>query len=166
MSIDPNVNDFFQGGGGASAKFPTPGTTIKGTVVRSVRTQQTNFDTGELAFWDEAKTQPKWQVVITLATDERDPDIEDDEGHRNLYVRGQMQKAVGDALAKAKAKLEVGGTLAVQYTGDGEPPRRGLNPPKLYTAAYKPPVAQLDGRDLLAAEQVSAGAQPAPADLI
>ncbi|MFS8609767.1 MAG: ATP:cob(I)alamin adenosyltransferase [Gammaproteobacteria bacterium] len=45
--------------------------------------------------------------------------------------------------------FEIGGTLAVQYTSDGEPSRRGMNPPKQYTAAYKPPVAAVAPGDLL-----------------
>jgi hypothetical protein len=34
-----------------------------------------------------------------------------------------------------------GGELIVTYTGDGEPTRKGLNPPKLYSVVYVPPRA-------------------------
>ncbi|WP_344098603.1 hypothetical protein, partial [Nocardiopsis tropica] len=32
-----------------------------------------------------------------------------------------------------------GGKLTVTYTGDGEPTKRGMHPPKLYSAAYQGP---------------------------
>ncbi len=57
----------------------------------------------------------------------------------SLYVdsRGKRE-ALREALRRANAKLEVGGMLAMQYTGDGEA-ERGMNPPKQYRAEYAAP---------------------------
>ena len=50
-----------------------------------------------------------------------------------------MREAIRDAIRTAGGNhLEIGGKLAVQYTGDGQA-ERGLNPPKLYKAEYKIP---------------------------
>lgn len=144
MSIDPN--DLLLGGGGApAAKFPTIGTTVKGTVLNSEVTQQIDFATQKPKFYDDGN--PAMQVVITIQTDERDPSIEDDDGRRRLFVRGQMRTAVGEALRAAGAKLEKGGTIAVQYAED-KPSNKG-NPAKQYRAQYQAPSVQAAANDLL-----------------
>src|SRR5690606_2848911 len=74
-----------------------------------------------------------------------DPEVADDNGERALYIKGNLLKAVREAVRKAGAKgLDVGGTLTVTYSGDGEVSKRGINPPKLYTAVYAPPAQQAD----------------------
>jgi hypothetical protein len=133
------VESFLSGGGAPTAKFPTKGVTIKGTIEDLAVTQQTDLNGNPLE-WDDGN--PRMQLVVTLATDERDAAIDDDDGKRRLFVKGGMRTAVKDALKLAGAKtLEVGGTLAVQYKDDGEPPRAGFNAPKIYVAQYKAPAA-------------------------
>ena len=166
MSISEAVSSFLSGGGGKSASFPEIGSKIKGTIITAEERQQVDLDTEKPAFWDDGK--PKMQLVITLQTDERDPEDPEDEGVRNLYVKGSkkpesksMAAAVILALRAAKVRtIEVGGLLAVAYVGDGEPTRRGFNPPKQYEAAYKPPAI---GSALLADEPAPAPAAPAAA---
>lgn len=150
------ATDFLMGGGSTSAKFPEVGTTVTGTIAREPEVQQQrDFSTSELKFWDDGK--PMQQLQVVLATDERDPSVADDDGERALYVKGNLLKAVREAIRKAGAKgLDVGGTLSVTYAADGEASKRGFSPPKLYTAVYTPPVKKA------AAEFVNGG-QPAPA---
>lgn len=155
MTATDNVNDFLLSGGLPAAKFPTIGAIVKGTITASEVTQQTDYATGTPKFYDDGK--PMQQVVITLRTDERDPSIDGDEGLRKLYVRGQMTAAVREALRTAKAKLEIGGTLAVQYTEDKPSEKRGFNPMKVYTAQYKPPTSDA-ANDLLGATEPAAPA--------
>lgn len=140
MSNDPN--SFLLGGGGKSAKFETPGDTVTGVVCAPPELrQQTDMKTGAPKTWDNG--DPVMQLVVKLQTDERE-DTEDD-GVRNLYVAGgfkraSLQKAVADAIRTAKAKgLEVGGTLAVKFTGEEPPQTKGFSPAKLYAAKYTPP---------------------------
>lgn len=156
MSTD--VDQFLLGSGAKSAKFPTVGTVVKGKIVEQpVLRQQTDFTTGELLTWDDGS--PRMQLVVKLATDERDPGETDDDGTRALYVKGEMRKAIADALKKAgKTGLAVGGTLAVKYTGDGPKPAKGFAP-KLYAAQYEPPAA---GEDFFAAPAASAAADEEP----
>lgn len=142
MSIDPN--DLLLGGGITAAKFPTIGTIVKGVVVRSEASQQTEFGSNKPKVYDDGN--PIMQVIVTLQTDERDGS--EDDGQRKLYVRGQMMAAVSSALKAASAKLEVGGTLAVRYESDKPAEKPGFNPAKQYVAQYAPPT---QGAELLAA---------------
>lgn len=134
------ANDILMGGGVPSAKFENVGDSVAGSIDDEPQAaQQTDFTTGEPLTWPNG--DPRMQVVVTLATDQRDPGVKDDDGIRKLYIKGKsMTGAVRDAIRKAGAKgLERGGQLTVTYTGDGVAERRGINPPKLYTAAYAPP---------------------------
>lgn len=135
----PDANDFLFSGGVPSAKFDTHGVTVAGTITAPPSTQQqTDFDSGEPKFWDDGR--PMLQVVVDLRTDLRDPEIEDDNGTRRLYVRGKhLTAAVRDAVRKAGGKkLEVGAELAVTYVGDDAPKRRGASGAKQYRAEYRP----------------------------
>lgn len=150
------ANDFLMGGGSTAAKFDTIGTTVSGQITTPPRVeQQKDFTTGEPKIWNDGK--PMQQLVVTVATTLRDPDVSDDDGTRAFYIKANMLKAVREAVRKSGAKgLEVGGTLAVTYTADGESTKRGFNPPKIYSATYTPPAAAA------AAEFLNAQ-QPAPA---
>lgn len=135
----PSADDFLMGGGGApTAKFPTGayGTTVGGRVTeRPTVEQQRDIKTGDKKFWSDGN--PMMQLVVTVQTDQRDPAIEDDDGRRRLFVKGQLKNAIADAVRLAGAKgLEVGGGLAVTYTHDGTASGPGMSPPKQYTASY------------------------------
>lgn len=142
---DPN--SFLLGSGGRSAKFERVGDTIKGVICAQPEIrQQTDIKTGAPKTWDDG--QPMNQLVIKLQTDLRED--EDDDGIRALYVSGgfkraSTQKAIADAVRAAKAKgLEVGGTLAVRFTGEEPSSTKGFNPAKLYAAQYQPPAKGAD----------------------
>ncbi|WP_309049271.1 hypothetical protein [Streptomyces sp.] len=134
-----DANSFLMGGGGApTAKFPTPGTVVGGRITEPPKVeQQRDIQSGEQKFWGNG--DPMMQLVVTVQTDQRDPAIEDDDGRRRIFVKGQMKNAVSDAVRQAGARgLEVGGTLHVRYTHDGEQKNRGFSPPKQYAAKYVP----------------------------
>lgn len=139
MSMDPNA--LLMGGGAPSASFLEIGTVHKGRITDLDTQQQHDFDTGRPKFWDDGK--PAMQIVVTLATDERDPNQPDDDGLRRIFIKSAMTAAVREAVKKAGARgLGIGGVLAVKYTGDGEPKRKGGLPPKQYKATYEPPAAK------------------------
>jgi hypothetical protein len=152
-----SANEFLMAGGVPSAKFATPGTTVAGTVAREPEVQQQrDFTSGEAKFWDDGK--PMQQLQVILATSERDPQVPDDDGQRAVYVKGNLLKAVREAIRKSGANgIKIGGTLTVTYTGDGESTRRGMNPPKLYAATYTPPAAAAAGEFLAGGEQRQQG---------
>lgn len=135
---DTDVNQFLLASGVPSFKFDNHGDTAKGPVVSLDLQQQRDFTSQAPLTWDDGR--PRMQLRIVLATDQHDGD--DDNGHRAIYVKGNMQAAVRDAIkTTGAAKIEVGGILAVKYASDGEPPKRGLNAPKEYKAKYEAPAA-------------------------
>ena len=145
---DPN--EFLMGGGGAkSFKFENPGDTAKGEIVSQQMRQQTEVGTGTPKTWDNG--DPMMQLVVVLATDDRDPTDPDDDGHRAVYLKGgarnpqTTQGAVAAAVrASGAARMLDGGTLALRFTGLGTPTRAGLSAPKQYAAQYTPPTPGAD----------------------
>jgi hypothetical protein len=138
----PEKNDSygFLGTAIPSAKFPSPGTTVSGVICDDpVQTQQTT-PSGDLKTWESG--DPMMQLVVTIQTAERDPEIDDDDGKRRVFVKGQMRKALGDAVRHSGKKgLDVGGTLTVTYTADGERTNPAFSPPKQYEIVYEPPTS-------------------------
>lgn len=132
------LDDLFAGGGAPAAKFAKIGDSITGVITNAEARQQTDFDSGEPLTWDNG--DPRMEVVLTLSTTLRDPDIEDDEGERRVFCRGQMLTAMRQAVKKAKDKKpRIGGRITVTYSEDGEAKKKGFNAPKLFTVAYEPP---------------------------
>lgn len=115
QSLTPE-QQFLMGGGGAPSafgKYDGPGTRRGGKIVeRPELRQQTEYKTNELLYWKDGN--PRMQLVVTVQTDQRDPEREDDDGKRRFYVKSNMQHAVRDAIKTAGASgLEVGGTLYI-----------------------------------------------------
>lgn len=161
MSI--TANELLMSRGGKSAAFPTVGTTVTGRLTTEPKVQQqTDIKTGDPKFF--ANGDPMMQIVVSFATDQRDPADPEDDGVRQLYVKANMLKAIREAVKTSGAKgLEVGGTLSVTYTADGEVTQRGFNPPKLYTATYQPPTGQAANNLLMGAPAASPAAPSVPA---
>lgn len=162
--------DFFSGTPGQSAKFETIGDKVGGIITDYSVTQQIDFDTDEPIFWDEDKTQPAMQLVISLQTEERDPLDAEDEGIRKLYIKGSKKsgsQSPHDAVASACRRAGVksvtrGGYLEMQFVGEEAPKKKGMSPRKLYTANYNP----MAGTDAAAAELLGTAPAAAPAPAV
>lgn len=132
------AEQFLMGSGIPAGKFDSHGDVISGTITMAPEVkQQTDMDTGEPKTWNNG--DPMMQLIVTVQTGlGTGPD---DNGERRIYVKGKsLTDAVREAVRKTGAKgLQIGGTLAVTYTGDGEAKKRGFNPPKLYAADYTLP---------------------------
>ena len=139
-----DASSFLMGGGAPSAKFGEIGATVTGTILDKEMRDQTDFTTGKVLTWDDGNV--KRQLVVTLQTEQGDGP--DDDGARRIYIKGQMQAAIREAVLKAGAQdINPGGTLTVQYYADGEKKGR-LNPAKLYRAKYAEPTMPVgDGSD-------------------
>ena len=153
------ANDLLMGGGGKSATFPEIGATVTGRITAEPQVkQQTEFGSDTLKFFPNG--DPMMQIVVSLQTADRDPADAEDDGVRQLYVKGQMLKAVREAVQQAGAKgLETGGTLTVSYSADGEPSKKGFNAPKLYTARYAKPTGEAANNLLMGTPNRDAAAQ-------
>lgn len=163
--LDPNA--FLMGGGAAAVSFPTIGTTVSGRIVATPEVrQQTNPQDNSPKFFKNG--DPMMQLVVRVATDERNLQDLTDDGTRAFYIKANMLNAVREAVRKAGAKgLEVGGTLSVTYVADGEKTNPAFNAPKLYTAVYQPPTGQaandlLMGNNNGQSNPPAAQIQPAP----
>lgn len=132
---DPTTTDFFSGGC-PPCRFESIGDSHYGTILQFDEAQQRDIKSGTPKFWPDGN--PAKVLIVTLQTTERDPEIEDDDGQRKLYVNlpGGMFSAIKSALGKNK--FAVGAMLAVKYTGNGKPRQAGFNAPKEYAAKYTP----------------------------
>lgn len=153
-------------GGNPSAKFPTVGTTIGGTVVEAEPVQARNFDSGEPEVWDDGR--PKMQIRVTVETDLRDPEDEHDDGKRGIYVKawGDNFKALKAAIrAAGDDDVRPGGTFSATYYADGPKPKKGFAP-KLFSYTYTKPsgaAALLKTPEAAPAPAAAPVAAPAPA---
>jgi hypothetical protein len=159
MTNPVTANDLMFGGAAVPVSFEV-GTTVTGVLVamdvnhrKEVKYNPAtdSYDQGELQYWDEEKTRPKYDPVLTLQTDDVDDEIEGDDGLRRVFVKGRSKANPGslmDACRAAKKaagvkQFELGGTLTFTCTGEGERTRAmikaNLNAPKIYTASYTPP---------------------------
>lgn len=161
--MSPNASAaFLMGSTTPSAKFEGIGVTVGGPITTEPELKnQTDFTTGEVLTWKDGSARQ--QLVVTVQTSLRDPSNPDDDGQRKIYIKGQMQKAVTQAVRASGGKqLDVGGTLNVTYIGDGVPAARGLTAPKEYAATYTPPAATfLNGEQSSSMQQQTAAAGPA-----
>jgi hypothetical protein len=135
--------DFLLASGGRAVKFEKPGDKVLGLVRAMEKRQDTDLD-GKPRVWDNG--QPRWMLVVTL---EVEPEDEDDNGMRNLYVnKPNMRQAIADAMrAKGWSASPVGGKLFVKFVKTEPASQRGFLPKKVFTAAFDPP-AQPDASDL------------------
>ncbi|MDF2848997.1 MAG: hypothetical protein K0R97_2979 [Oerskovia sp.] len=143
MTTNPNANDVIMGGGGVpSAKFATPGDSIKGRIIAPPQAYQVrdydrnNPGAGELKFYPSG--DPIMAIYVDLATDLRDPSIEDDDGIRRVYDEGRSRKEdVRTAVRNAGAAgLEVGATLELAFTHREDPEDKRSR--KFWQARYIP----------------------------
>lgn len=111
-----------------SAKFPNIGDHVSGIVVDLGHSDVPDFDAnGRVSGVKyEEDGSPMQQVDVGLNTDD---------GLICLHTGGAIFYAIGRALAEIGAEdLEVGDSLIVTYTGDGEQKTKGRNAPKQYSA--------------------------------
>jgi len=170
------AEQFLMGGGGGApgVKFTNIGDSVSGIVTDEPKVQpQFKYNKpGEVETWPSG--DPIEQLLIPLYTQLRDPAIEDDDGQRTLYVKGNgraLREALKEAISAAGARgAEIGGVLTVQYSGG-----KGVEgDPKQYRAQYQRPtpetlqiVQQINGQQAQTAQQgfLQGGQpqQPAPA---
>lgn len=126
---EQDTTEFF-GGTTPAAKFDTIGDKVGGKVMAKEIRDQTDLDTGTVVTWPDGR--PKKMAVVTLQVAQP---TEEDDGLRNLYVRGYMQRAITDAVRDAKLKdLPNGSWLEVTFSGEDKPARKGVNGARRYEA--------------------------------
>jgi len=147
MSNYDEVNAFLAGTTGApTLSFLTLGVTYEGRIIGAEKQQQRDIKTGLPKTWPDGN--PIMQVVITLQTDMRDPNVEDDNGQRRLFVGSYgMKQAFQKALKEANVDgIAAGGTLKIRFSGEGEASGPGMNPPKEFMVRYTAPVVSMEDK--------------------
>jgi hypothetical protein len=139
-----------------SFKDAKVGDSFTGTITDLETAQVRNYETGEPEFWDDGK--PKLQIVVTLATDYLDPDLEGDDGSRKVYLAGQKLTAAKQAMKEAGiSKLEKGFGFTIAFAGEKPSSNKKYNNVKLYGITIKPVKSNPDVDAILASQ----GAEPA-----
>ena len=111
-----------------SVKFPNIGDAVTGVVVELGNSPVPDFD--DKGRPSGVKFDDKGEALIQV-----DVTLEAEGKKVVLHTDGAIYYAIGRALAEIGAEdLEVGDTLAITYTGDGEPTAPKRNPPKQYSA--------------------------------
>jgi hypothetical protein len=124
------------------AKFEKIGDSVTGTLLDAEVAPITS-PTGEVQV--DKNGNPKQQIIYTLQTEERDPEIDDDDGKRRVYAKWAIQKAISECLADAglaSQGLQEGGVLTVTHTATQKASQRGYSDIKLFKAEYVPPPAR------------------------
>lgn len=154
-----DLDSFVTAGGVPAAKFPSIGTVVRGVVLAQEVSQVRDFETQQPATWPDGN--PKMQLVVTVQTDERDPDIDGDDGRRRVFAPkpSGMLTAIADALTKSGTKPSqmAGGTLAVKFESEKPHEKRGYNAIKQYRAQFQPGAAS-------AADDLLGGGTAAPVE--
>lgn len=130
MTMNLSTLDDILSGGGATAKFEAPGETYAGEVVDIAVRQVNDYDSGKPAFWDDGN--PQEQIVVTIAT--ADSTGPDDDGHRNVYIKGwgDQLKAFRQAAKALGRNPRKGDIFTATYVGEGEKKNPRFNAPKLF----------------------------------
>lgn len=124
------------------AKFDAVGDSITG-VLLDAEVAPVTSPTGEVQV--DKNGNPRQQIIYTLQTDLRDPEIDDDDGKRRVFAKWAIQKAISTCLADmglARQGLQEGGTLTITHNATQKASQRGYNDIKLFEAAYVPPPAR------------------------
>lgn len=134
-----DANQLLSGPRQPIAKFDSIGDIVTGTLLDAEVAPITS-PTGEIQ--TDKNGNPKQQIIYTLQTDERDPEIEDDDGKRRIFAKWAIQRAISTCLAEsglAKVGLQEGGTLSIKFSGTQKASQRGYSDIKLYEASYTAP---------------------------
>lgn len=127
-------------GGSKSASFHNIGDSVEGTVLSSAIKQATDIKTKAPLTWDDGN--PQMNFVFELQTSLRDPQIENDNGIRSVWMKvsGADKKAVKKAVMDAGVDdIYDGGYMKVTYVGDEPSSVPGFNPKKIKEVQYRPP---------------------------
>lgn len=109
------------------------GQVIKITVTEApTKVHSRDFTTGQPAYWDEAKTQPKYSAVFKGTVNGEE---------RSIWAQmpSALFRAISEAQKNAGVKIGVGGELLVKRLNDEPNKNPKLNASHQFAAKYDPP---------------------------
>ncbi len=143
----------------SSTALHVEGATFTGVILDGDVVPATDINTGDQTFWDEGKTRPKKQLVMTLELSNESPNPckcgqpnyhPDRYGQKVEGTRRRFRMTIGSALEKEFSKAlrasgakvpEEGATLTVTFT-QYETKKTGNFYKKLYDVSYISPTAE------------------------
>lgn len=134
------------------AKFDAVGDSVSG-VLLDAEVAPVTSPTGEVQV--DKNGNPRQQIIYTLQTEERDAEIDEDDGKRRVFAKWAIQKAISTCLADmglARQGLQEGGTLTITHSATQKASQRGYNDIKLFEASYVAPPARSLPSDTSGAE--------------
>lgn len=137
------IKDALTSTAGKTAKFENVGDSVEGIVV-SAEMKPSTMPGGVPRLFDDGT--PQQDFVFTLQTNLRDPNIENDDGIRTVWMRsfGDDKKAVVDAVTAAgDDDVNKGGYMKVTFTGTIPSKNPGFQPRKLRSVEYRKPQGQV-----------------------
>lgn len=133
------IKDALASGAGKTAKFEQIGDSVEGTVV-SAELKPSTEPGGKPRLFPDGN--PQFDFVFMIQTDQRDPDIQNDDGIRSVWMRsfGDDKKAILDAVTAAgDDDVNQGGWLKITLTGTVPAKTPGYAPRKIRSAEYRKP---------------------------
>jgi hypothetical protein len=132
------LDSIYEGGGAKPMNWPTVGTTIAGTVVGIREIQATNYKTKQPECWPDGS--PKMVPILTVQTELQDD--ADDDGRRDVYLRGNMFTVFREVLKKVFPKKPSdddikGASFKMQFFKTA-PSSGGGEPRKLFRCLLEP----------------------------
>ncbi|MDY4677604.1 MAG: hypothetical protein SO360_01890 [Bifidobacterium tsurumiense] len=114
------------------------GATVEGEIVNVEARQRTDYATHAPMFWDDGR--PQVQIIVTLQTNERDPQSQFDDGRRTVYVKGHGIQALRTAcrMAGIGDYPRVGDHLKATFARTEPSKTRGFNDSKVYEYTITP----------------------------
>lgn len=105
----------------------------------------TEFGTGEIKYRKDGVT-PIMQLVITWRTEERDPNVPNDDGTRKVGCSWRLEAEIRRAIKATGAEgMEEGGELTITFIGEEKVANTPGAKAKMYKASYVPPKAYIGG---------------------
>lgn len=157
----PSMDDLLNGKSVPSISFKDAkiGDSFTGVITDAEVAQVRNYETGEPEFWEDGNK--KVQIIVTLATDYVDPEAEEDDGSRKVYLFGQKLAAAKAALkASGMTKLEVGTKFTITFSGEKPASNKKYNNVKVYSITLEKGTSN-PGVDALLASGAAEVAAPA-----
>lgn len=135
MSGIDELNEAIAQGGGAYVKINRKEHGVLEGTILNAEVRGKTFEGQPVLSRKSGKQRQEW--LLTLQTEHRDPEKEDDDGVRKFAANEGAQFAIRDAVKAADSKLEIGGSLKIAVTKDPASSQEQAT----YKAKYEAPKA-------------------------
>lgn len=121
--------------------------------------QSRNYDSNQLDYWDDAKTQPRMAAVLNVKVLAGSHSVGE---LRSVWAQkpSSLFVAIADAQKVSQSRIDVGGILRLRFVSQKVHEDKKKNPIKQYAAHYTPPVLDAFGAASPASPAAPGGSGP------